>query len=170
MYKELGRWWSTREQYSHSSSGRSKGCRRADPSSWSEAEDDCVWKSTVLTFSPLSWDLHELVARPLRISHPRLVDPSRTSLPSYSPHWHAFLTGSSTDATFLCPDYFSELSFCAAAPLQVSGLRFQELRLLIFEQHKRFSAHLRGFVGSNPGKVNKFGQMKIWLSNYLAEP
>lgn len=26
-------------------------------------------------------------------------------------------------ATFLCPDYFSELSFFAAAPLQVPGMR-----------------------------------------------
>lgn len=49
-------------------------------------------------------------------------------------------------------------------------MRFQELRSLIFEQHKRFSAHLRGVLGSNPGKVNKFGQMKIGLVTIWLSP
>lgn len=86
------------------------------------------------------------------------------STSSYSTHWHAFLTGSSTDATFLCPDYFSERSFFVAASLQVSGMRVQELGLLTVGQHKRFSARTRGVAGSDPRIVKPFGWMKILLS------
>lgn len=150
---------------SHSSSGRSKGCRRAGPSSWSEAEDDCVWKSTVLTFSPLSWDLHELVARPLRISHP----PSRTSLPSQRLHTrltdtHSWPVPPTTPLFFVRTTYRNFHSSlvhhcrcleCACKSLDCNCWAAQTVQC---------SSRVRGVAGSNPRKVKPFGWMKILLS------